>query len=67
MAHLPAQVAALTAVLAQSATALSLDGIAAHFSGRGAWKRRLAQIVDTLVALGRARVVGGTTYLGTQG
>ncbi|MBK8337926.1 MAG: hypothetical protein IPL03_15795 [Sterolibacteriaceae bacterium] len=54
-------------MLAQSATALSLDGIAAHFSGRGAWKRRLAQIVDTLVALGRARVVGGTTYLGTQG
>jgi len=58
-ADLPAQVAAVAAVLAQSATALALDDIAARFTGRGAWKKRLPQIVDnTLAALGRAPGVG---------
>jgi hypothetical protein len=65
-AHLPAQVAAVAGVLAQCAVAQSLADVAAHFAGRGAWKKRLPQIVDALVALGRAREVGGGKYLGTQ-
>ena len=31
------------------------DAIAACFTGRGAWKKRLPQIIDTLVAVGRVR------------
>ncbi len=65
-ADLPAQVAAVAGVLAQCAVAQSLDDIAAHFSGRKGWKTRLRQIVDTLVALGRAREAGGGKFLGTQ-
>ena len=42
-------------VLGTDSAALSLDAIAAQFSGRGKWKARLPQILDTLVALGRAR------------
>lgn len=44
---------------AATAATLSEADIAAHFSGRGPWKRRLPQIIDTLVALGRARKIKG--------
>ncbi len=54
-ATLPEQVAAVARVLGTDSAALSLDAIAAQFSGRGKWKARLPQILDTLVALGRAR------------
>jgi hypothetical protein len=54
-ATLPAQVKAVAEVLATARTPLADDAIAAYFTGRGAWKKRLPQIIDTLVAVGRAR------------
>jgi hypothetical protein len=49
------QVRAVADVLAASPQALAVDEIAARFSGRGPWKKRLPQLLDMLVALGRAR------------
>ncbi len=49
------QVRAVADVLAASAQPLSVDDIAAHFSSRGAWKKRLPPLLDMLVALGRAQ------------
>jgi hypothetical protein len=49
------QVRAVAEVLSASPHPLSLDAIAARFSGRGPWKKRLPQLLDMLVALGRAR------------
>ena len=40
-------------------TALSEVEVAVHFMGRGAWKRRLPQVIDMLVALGLARKAKG--------
>ena len=54
-AELAEQMRAVANVLTASAAALTEADIAAHFSGRGPWKRRLPQIIDTLEALGRAR------------
>ncbi|MGB7991031.1 MAG: hypothetical protein WCF44_16660 [Candidatus Methylophosphatis roskildensis] len=62
-ADLPAQVAAVAGVLAQAAAAQSLDELAAHFSGRGKWRKRLPPIIETLVALGRAREAGPGRYI----
>jgi len=59
-ASLPEQVAAVARVLAASPIPLSETAIAARFSGKGAWKKRLLPLLETLVALGRARVVNGT-------
>jgi hypothetical protein len=58
-ASLPEQVAAVARVLAGSPIPLSEAAIAARFSGKGAWKKRLPPLLETLVALGRARVVVG--------
>jgi len=55
---LPEQVAAVIRVLAASPVPLSSTELAARFSGKGAWKKRLPQIVDTLEALGRVRRQG---------
>jgi hypothetical protein len=49
------QVRAVAEVLSASPHPLSLDAITARFSGRGPWKKRLPQLLDMLVALGRAR------------
>jgi len=57
-AALPEQVAAVAAVLAGAPAPLSEAELAARFTGKGAWKKRLAQIVDTLEALGRVRRQG---------
>ena len=54
---LPDQMAAIAQLLAASAAPISLDDIAARFSAKGAWKKRLPQLLDTLAAVGRARVV----------
>ncbi len=54
-ATLPAQVKAVAEVLTAARAPLADDAIAACFTGRGAWKKRLPQIVDTLVAVGRVR------------
>jgi hypothetical protein len=58
-AALPEQMRAVAEVLAGAGTALTEAEVAACFTGRGPWKRRLPQIIDTLVALGRARMAKG--------
>jgi hypothetical protein len=47
------QVRAVADSLAASTTPLSLDELAARFTARGAWKKRLPQLLDMLVAVGR--------------
>jgi len=54
-ATLPAQVKAVAEVLTAARAPLADDAIAACFTGRGPWKKRLPQIIDTLVAVGRVR------------
>ena len=54
-ATLPAQVRAVAEVLTAARAPLADDAIAACFTGRGPWKKRLPQIIDTLVAVGRVR------------
>jgi len=50
--------------LAEARVPLSEDAIAARFQGRGPWKKRLPQILDTLIAIGRVRPVeGGKSYV----
>lgn len=56
---LPDQVRLVAEVVAAARSPLGDDDIAALFAGKGPWKRRLPQIVETLVSLGRARRVGG--------
>ena len=63
-ATLPEQVAAVARVLADSPVALTQDDIAARFTGKGPWKRRLPEILETLAALGRARPVEDGRWLG---
>ena len=58
--ELPEQMRATAEVLAASPIALSTDTLAEHFTGRGPWKKRLPQILDTLEALGRACKAPGT-------
>lgn len=53
------QVRAVADALAASPAALSLDDIAARFTARGPWKKRLPQLLDMLVALGRAKEQDG--------
>ena len=48
------QVRAVAELLAASRTPLSVDDIAARFSSRGPWKKRLPGLLDMLVAVGRA-------------
>jgi len=55
---LPEQVAAGARILREAPAPLSEAEIAARFAGRGPWKKRLPQLLETLVALGRARVTG---------
>ncbi len=59
----PAQIKAVADVLAQAGTALTLDDIAASFTARGRWRERLPGILDLLVALGRARPQGDTSWV----
>lgn len=57
-ATLPEQVRAVAAVLASASAALPLDALEARFKSRGAWKKSLPRILETLEALGRARREG---------
>lgn len=57
------QVKAVAAVLAASKTPLNVDTIAAHFTSKGAWKKRLPGILAMLVAVGRARVTEQEHYI----
>jgi hypothetical protein len=52
------QVKAVIDVLAASKSPLDLDAIAANFTGKGAWKKRLPSILEMLVVVGKARVDG---------
>jgi hypothetical protein len=63
-ATLPEQVAAVARVLVDSPAPLSLADIALRFTGRGAWKKRLPEILETLTALGRARSVEDSRWMG---
>ena len=54
-AELPAQMRAVADALAASPGALDEAALADAFTGRGPWKKRLPQILQTLEALGRAR------------
>ncbi|MCK7580990.1 MAG: hypothetical protein MZV65_38830 [Chromatiales bacterium] len=49
----------------ESPVPLDADAVAARYTGRGTWKKRLPQLLETLVALGRARAVEGG-YFGVQ-
>ena len=53
------QVRAVADVLAASPLALSADDIATRFQSRGPWKKRLPQLVEMLVTLGRAQETNG--------
>ncbi|MGY1424321.1 hypothetical protein [Lysobacter sp. A289] len=46
-------------LLATSPVPLSLDEIAARFTARGPWKKRLPKLVEMLVVLGRAQEQDG--------
>lgn len=48
------QIRAIADLLLAAPAPLTLDQIAAHFSSRGPWKNRLPQLIDMLLALGRA-------------
>lgn len=56
-AGLTEQIKAVADVMAHAGCALDLDELAAHFTARGRWRDRLPTLVDTLVSLGRLRVV----------
>jgi len=43
-------------IVAATPAGVTLDELAAAFTGRGAWKKRLPPIVESLEALGRVRV-----------
>jgi hypothetical protein len=49
-----AQVRAVAEVLAANGTPMTVDDIAARFSSRGPWKKRLPSLLDMLAAVGRA-------------
>lgn len=54
-----AQVRAVAGVLAASVSPVSVGDVAAQFTARGPWKRRLPQLLDMLVAVGRAKEKNG--------
>jgi hypothetical protein len=54
-ADLPAQMRAVADLLAASPVPLAESTLADRFTGRGPWKKRLPQILQTLEAVGRAR------------
>ncbi len=53
------QVKAVIDVLAASKTPMDLDAIAANFTGKGQWKKRLPSILEMLVVVGKVRVEDG--------
>lgn len=57
------QVRAVANVLATSPTPLSIADIGARFASRGPWKKRLPQLLDMLVAVGRAEQLPGGGFV----
>jgi hypothetical protein len=60
------QVRAVADLLAASPIPLSLDEIADRFTGRGPWKKRLPQLLEMLIALGRAHVSDQGRYAASR-
>ena len=58
-----AQVRALADLLNASPVPLTLEDIAARFTARGPWKKRLPQLLEMLVALGRAHRQDDARYV----
>ena len=58
---LPEQMRAVADTLATSPGPLGEAALADRFTGRGPWKKRLPQILQTLEALGRARADAGAS------
>ena len=56
------QVRAVADLLANSPAPLSIDEIGNRFTARGPWKKRLPQLLDMLVALGRVELRGGAYF-----
>jgi hypothetical protein len=52
---LPEQIRLVADAVASSRSPLDLDQLAARFKGRGPWKKRLPDIVESLSAIGRIR------------
>jgi hypothetical protein len=50
---------AVADVLGTALLPLSEEALSGYFTGRGPWKKRLPQILETLEALGRARQTDG--------
>ena len=57
------QIKAVAGVLSGAGQGLDLEGLASHFSGRGRWRERLPTLLDTLAALGRARMLDGGRWV----
>ncbi len=55
-ASLPEQLRVVADTLKFAGRPLDLDQLAEHFTGRGAWKKRLPDIVESLAALGRLKI-----------
>jgi hypothetical protein len=66
-AGLPEQIKAVADLLATAARPLTQPDIEAHFTARGRWRDRLPVILETLVALGRARAEGQGAWRGSGG
>ena len=63
-ATLAEQVAAVSQALTLAQTPLALDQLAERFAGKGPWKKRLPQLLDTLAVLGKAREVEDGRWMG---
>ena len=59
---LPDQVRTVAQVLAEVKQPLTMDELAARFTGRGPWKKRLPQVLATLEAVGRLRKTDAGAY-----
>lgn len=56
------QVRAVADLLATSPTPISIEDIGNRFTARGPWKKRLPQLLEMLVAVGRAEVTPGGRF-----
>jgi len=61
----PEQLRAVAQVLAHAKQPVTVDELAARFTGRGPWKKRLPQVLETLEAVGRLRRTEAGAYLAT--
>lgn len=57
------QVRTVADLLATSPTPLSIEDIGNRFTARGPWKKRLPQLLEMLVAVGRAEVTSSGRFL----